>query len=52
MIGFNKTIERDSLKKDKCLNNNWEIIELKYDYSNEEYESMVKYIQNKIVSYA
>lgn len=51
-IGFNKTIERDSLKKKKCIENNWSLFELKYNYNENEYKTLLNNIQLKINSYA
>ena len=47
-LGFNKTIERDSIKKDKCKLHNWDIIDIKYDYTLSDYDSLITFINDKI----
>lgn len=43
-IGFNKTIERDALKKEKCLQNNCTLLEVKYNYTNDDFNKLVQKI--------
>jgi hypothetical protein len=47
-FGFNKTIERNSMKKDKCKLHNLDIVYIKYDYTLSDYDSLVTFINDKI----
>lgn len=47
-VKFKNQQERDTLKKDKCLNNNCLLLELKYDYTNMDFLNLCKIIKDKI----
>ena len=42
---FLETLERDNLKRQKCLDNNCTLFEVKYDYNDNDYEELVNNIQ-------
>ena len=50
-IGFENTLLRDNLKRKKCKENNCSLFEVKYDYSEEDYQELVKNIQNIVNEY-
>lgn len=50
-LGYEKTILRDQLKREKCKNNNCTLIELKYNYSEDDYNKIVKQIKLIINNY-
>ena len=45
-IGFKNTIDRDDLKRRKCKENNCNLFEIKYDYSDLEYENLLTDLNN------
>lgn len=47
-VGFEKTKQRDIIKKDKCKLHNWTIFDIKYDYTEYDYKLLVSSIQLKI----
>lgn len=47
-LGFIETQRRDTLKKDKCKRNACTLFEVKYDYTEEEYNELIMAIQNII----
>lgn len=56
-IGFEKTKQRDIIKKSKCKSNNWTIFDMKYDYTEFDYKTLIDLIKLKIktlytISYA
>jgi len=46
--GFAKIIERDLRKRDKCKENDWIIIDIKYNYNQFSYDDLVNSINNII----
>lgn len=48
-LGFEETRRRDSLKRIKCQKNGCTLFEVKYNYTNEEYESLVNKIKDLII---
>ena len=50
-LGFEDTLKRDELKKQKCKENNCILFEVKYDYTEQEYQTLVNKIQNIINNY-
>ena len=44
-IGFQNTQERDKLKRDKCIQNNCNLFEIKYDYNDNDYEDLINNIK-------
>lgn len=50
-IEFNKTINRDNIKKEKCTLNNCTLLQIKYDYTDEDYQNLVKTIHKLIKSH-
>lgn len=50
-IGYQKTINRDLIKEQKCKLNNCTLLKIKYDYSNEDYQNLIKAIYNLIKNY-
>ena len=50
-LGLTATQERDELKRKKCKENNCSLFEVKYDYSEEDYQELVNNIQNIINEY-
>lgn len=47
-IGLEQTQKRDLLKREKCNENQCVLFELKYNYTDEDYNTLVKNIQNLI----
>lgn len=47
-IGLEQTQKRDLLKREKCKENQCVLLELKYDYTDKDYNTLVKNIQNLI----
>lgn len=50
-LAFEDTLRRDKLKQQKCKENNCTLFEVKYDYTEEDYNELVKNIQNIINNY-
>ena len=50
-LAFSKTINRDKVKKEKCILNNCTLLQIKYDYTDEDYQNLVKTIHNLIKNY-
>lgn len=50
-LGFENTLKRDELKRQKCKENSCTLFEVKYDYTEEDYQKLVKNIQNIINNY-
>lgn len=50
-LGYKKTIERDQLKREKCKNNNCILFELRYDYTEDDYNNIIKQIKLIIDNY-
>lgn len=50
-LGFEDTLRRDELKRQRCKENNCTLFEIKYDYTEEDYQKLVENIQNIINSY-
>lgn len=48
-VGFEETLRRDTIKREKCKVNNCILFEVKYDYSDIDYNNLVQDI-NKIIS--
>lgn len=48
VIGFNATQDRDQTKREKCKENNCILFEMRYDYSEDDYNNLVKNIHNII----
>lgn len=44
-LGLQRTQERDELKRQKCKNNNCSLFEVKYDYTDKDFEQLVNNIQ-------
>ena len=49
-LGYENTVKRDQLKRDKCNKNNCTLIEIKYKYSKEEFRQLIDTINNVINS--
>lgn len=50
-LSFSKRKELDSKKNDKCIMNGCVLYRIKYNYSSEDYNELVKSIKLKIKSY-
>lgn len=50
-LGFEDNLWRDELKRKKCKENNCTLFEVKYDYTEENYQKLVENIQNIINNY-
>lgn len=50
-LKFQSQLEYDELKREKCKENNCTLFEVKYDYTEEDYQKLVKNIQNIINTY-
>lgn len=50
-LEFSKTINRDKVKKEKCILNNCTLLQIKYDYTDEDYQNLVKTIHNLTKNY-
>ena len=48
ILGLKETQERDSIKRQKCKENNCTLFEIKYDYNEDDYNNLVKSIKNII----
>lgn len=46
VLGYNKTVERDSYKLEKCKANNCKLYVLKYDYKNDDLQEIINTIQS------
>lgn len=51
VIAFKEQQKYDELKRQKCKNNKCHLFEVKYNYAQEDYQTLVKDIQNIINSY-
>lgn len=49
-LGYENTLKRDELKRNKCNKNNCTLIEIKYKYSEEEFRQLIDTINNVINS--
>lgn len=47
-VQFNHRLELDALKRRKCLEHNCTLFELKYNYTSDDYDNLIKQIQNII----
>ena len=45
VLGYNKTVERDSYKLEKCKANNCKLYVLRYDYKNDDLQEIINTIQ-------
>lgn len=50
-LGFEDNLWRDELKRKKCKENNCTLFEVKYDYTEEDYQKLVKNIQSIMNNY-
>ena len=50
-LKFQDTLKLDELKRQKCKENNCHLFEVKYDYTEEDYQKLVENIQNIINNY-
>lgn len=50
-LSFNETQRLDSIKNEKCSMNGCTLFRIKYNYSNNDYQKLVKLIKSKIESY-
>ena len=50
-LDFESTLKRDELKRQKCKENNCTLFEVKYDYTEKDYQKLVENIQNIINNY-
>lgn len=46
VLGYNKTVERDSYKLEKCKANNCKLYVLRYDYKNDDLQEIINTIQS------
>lgn len=46
VIGYNKTVERDSHKLEKCKANNCKLYVLRYNYKNNDLQEIINTIQS------
>lgn len=49
--GLQETQKRDEIKRQKCRDNNCTLFELKYDYTDEDFETLIKNINNIIKTF-
>lgn len=49
--GLCHTLERDAQKREKCLKQNCKLFELKYDYTDQDFDNLCEEIQKIIVQY-
>lgn len=47
-LAHQKTLEKDELKRSKCKNNNCLLLELKYDYTEKDFEKLCKQINDQV----
>ena len=47
-LGYELTIERDTVKRNKCKLNEWTIFDLKYNYTESDYQNLLNSIRSKI----
>lgn len=50
-LGYELTIERDTVKRNKCKLNEWTIFDLKYNYTESDYQNLVNSIRSKILKH-